>query len=468
MPKLQISPKLLALMKKKKRFKILIGGRGGMKTMTVADLCIMDAQTKGIKTACLREYQNSIDDSVFTVLKTEIERLKAEGFVVMNNEIRYLGEPVFKFKGLARNVESAIKGMHGFNRFWVEEAQTMSDESIKVLIPTLREEGSEIWMTANLRSMADPFAQRFFKPFERELRGKKYYEDDLHLIIWVNLDDNPFAVDTMRKDRDFDRNNMSAAMFRHVWEGEPYDEVMDSIVSVEVFEAAIDAHIKLGFKAEGAVISAFDPADEGGDAKGFAARKGSVVLDVCEYSKGDAADGMDWALKEARKHGTDYFVWDCDGLGAGLKRQVDQELQGKEEKIMFKGSESPEGKEQLFNGGPKTIGDLILNKRAQNYKELLERFENTYKAVVKKEYISPDSLISIPSTIKNLDQLRAEVCRLPRKFNHSGKFQMLSKIEMRQKPYELSSPNMADALMMTMIKPKPVYSAMAINYGGWQ
>ena len=151
---------------------------------------MMDAQTKGIKTGCFREFQNSIDDSVHSLLCDEIDRLELSGFEKQNAKLNYKGQEVFKFKGLARNPES-IKSMHGFERFWVEEAQTISYKSLKALTPTLRSDDSEIWMTANPQSSADPFSQRFIKPFEKELNKHGYYEDDLHLIININHSDNP-------------------------------------------------------------------------------------------------------------------------------------------------------------------------------------------------------------------------------------------------------------------------------------
>lgn len=80
----------------------------------------MDAQTNGIKTACFREYQNSIDDSVHSLLSHEIERLALAGFEVQGTAIKHDGVDAFKFRGLARNAES-MKSMHGFSRaaiFW--------------------------------------------------------------------------------------------------------------------------------------------------------------------------------------------------------------------------------------------------------------------------------------------------------------------------------------------------------------
>ena len=113
MPEMTLPSKLLPLINKPKRFKILIGGRGSGKSQSVGDICLMDAQTKGIKTACFREYQVTMDDSVLSLLSGEIERLGLQGFNVQANAIQHGGEDVFKFRGLARNPEG-IKSMYGF------------------------------------------------------------------------------------------------------------------------------------------------------------------------------------------------------------------------------------------------------------------------------------------------------------------------------------------------------------------
>ena len=469
MPKMQIPKKLRRFIDTPKRFKIAIGGRGSGKSMSFADMCLMDAQTKGIKTACFREFQNSIDDSVHALLKSEIERLNLQGFEVQNNQILLNQDPVFKFRGLARNPEG-VKSMHGFQRFWVEEAQTISFNSLKALTPTLREEGSEIWFSANPRSSVDAFSQRFIKPYEKQLRRDGYYEDDLHLIVMINITDNPLVPDVLKQEMESDRERMSPALFQHVWEGEYYDSVEDNIIPTEWFDAAIDAHKKLGFEPTGALIASHDPSDEGGDSKGFALRKGSVVLDVCEKVTGDSNEGMDWALKLSRDAQADWFVWDCDGLGISLKRQVDQELEStKMQKHQFRGSETPDDPAVPYSGSDsKTNKDTFFNKRAQYWWKLRDRFEATYRAVSKGDYINPDELISLSSEIPTLDQLRSEVCRIPQKRSNNGKIQIMSKIDMAKKPYELPSPNMGDALMMSMFSPKAVQKqAVKINFKGW-
>jgi phage terminase large subunit len=468
MPRMTLPERLLPLIQKPKRFKVLLGGRGSGKSVSVGDICLMDAQTKGIKTACFREFQISIDDSVHSLLSGEINRLELQGFEVQQTVIKHNGQDAFKFRGLARNPEG-IKSMYGFGRFWVEEAQTLSANSLKALTPTLRSEDSEIWMTANPRSAADPFSQRFIKPFEKQLRRDRYYEDDLHLIIWVNFDDNPFFPEVLEQERLYDKSNMPPALYNHIWLGEYYDEVEDTIIPVEWFDAAIDSHIKLGFKPEGAVIASHDPSDEGGDSKGFALRRGSVILNVCEKVTGDTNEGMDWAIEKARSHNADWFVWDCDGLGVSLKRQVDTAFDGTKVQFeMFKGSQTPDDPERPYQNS-KSNRETFQNRRAQYWWKLRDRFEATYRAVTKSQYIDPDELISLSSEISVLDQLRSEICRIPQKRNNSGKIQILSKIDMAKKPYELPSPNMGDSVMMSMFSPRvSQLQAKKIKFQGWQ
>lgn len=90
---------------------------------------------------------------------------------------------------------------------------------------------------------------------------------------------------------------------------------------------------------------------------------------------------------------------------------------------------------------------MFLNLRAQNYWRLRDKMFKTYLAVEKGKYFPPNELISFSSGIKELLGLRAEICRIPRKYSNSnGKIQILSKPEMKAK--KIKSPNMADVVMM--------------------
>lgn len=456
-PELTLPFRLENLIAKRKRYKIVIGGRGSAKSQSVGDICLKDVQTSGLKVGCFREFQNSIEDSVHSLLKDEIERMEAPGFDVQAKTIVNCSGGLFKFRGLARNAD-AMKSMHGFKRFWIEEAQTISEDSLRLLTPTLREEDSEIWMTANPMSSADPFSQRFINPFQRYLDRDGYYEDDMHIIIVSNYLHNPFFPDVLEQERLFDLEHLSLAQYEHIWLGKFNDTVEGAIIPVEWFNSAIDSHLTLGFKQLGATIVTHDPSDLGPDPKGLVARQGSVVFDVQEKDDGDVNDGADWATYWAREYNADVFRWDCDGLGVSLKRQISTSLDGMRIDIdMFKGSERVDNPndvylpdKQIDRRDSKTNEQTFRNKRAQYYWYLRDRFYNTHLAITRKEYRDPESLISLSSEIECIDRLRSEVCRIPKKYNANGLIQIMSKQDMAKLKPPIPSPNMADSLMMNM------------------
>lgn len=452
---LTISDKLLPLINIKKRFKIIIGGRGSGKSQTVCDIALMHSQTQALKIGFFREFQNSIEDSVHSLLCDEIKRLNLDGFNTQNNKITNNFGGEFKFKGLARNAES-IKSMSGFDRFIIEEAQTISAESLTMLTPTLRQKESEIWMIANPQSSADAFSERFIAPFQHALDTNGYYEDDLHLIIVCNYKDNPWFPTVLEQERLFDKQYVSTAEYEHIWLGKFNDQVDNSIITTEWFNVAIDAHKKLGFTAAGTKIVAHDPSDLGPDTKGLCLMQGSVVLDMLENKKGDVNEGADWATNYAIENNADEFRWDCDGLGITLKRQIANSLSMTNIQLtMFRGSNTADKPEQIYladesieRSQAKTNKQTFKNKRAQYYFVLRDRFYATYKAIKMGVLSSVESYISISSTISNIPQLRSEVCRIPKKANANGLLQIMSKIEMQK--IKIKSPNLADSLMMCM------------------
>lgn len=413
----------------------------------------------GCNAVCCREYQTSIKQSVHSLVSRKTKELNLSGFNILGTEISHINGGRIVYQGLARDPQ-AIKSIDDAELAWVEEAQTLSEDSLEELTPSIRGNDAEIWFTANLQSSNDPFSLRFFKPFERELRKNGYYEDDLHTIVWINYYDNPWFPKHLEDERAADKIRMSTAAYDHKWLGEPSDVITDSIILPEWFDAAIDAHIKLGFKGKGAKIVSHDPSDLGDDPKGLCARHGSVITDVQENDHDDVNDGCDWATDYAINNNADLFTWDCDGLGVTLRRQVQQAFNGKRiDYEMFKGSEGVERPDDIYepiDGEDKkkarTNKETFKNKRAQFSWMLRDRYYNTYLAVEKGEYKDPDTLISIDSNIDCIDQLRSETCRIPLKPNGNGLIQIMSKQEMLSK-HGIKSPNLFDSTFMSMISP---------------
>jgi phage terminase large subunit len=472
-PTVTVPAKLERFVTTKKRFKIAFGGRSGAKSNTFGDIFAAQAKDYGNKTICLRELQNSIEDSVHALLAAEIKRLAFDDFEVTNNAIRLKGEDVFKFKGLARNPD-AVKSMFGFKRAWAEEAQTLSDESIAMLTPTIREKGSEIWFSLNPGSSGDAVSQRFLDPFYSALLRDGYYEDELHLIVWINYTDNPWHSEELERERVFDERVLSKSAYDHKWLGYYNDTVENALIEAEWFDACIDAHTKLGFTGKGAKFAAHDPSDTGPDSKGYAARHGSIVYSVEEKLDGTINDGGDWATGLAIQQGVDHYTWDCDGMGVGLSRQTGEAFEAKPIKAaMFKGSESPDNPLGVYENcldsgvnGHKTNKDVFKNKRAQNYQRLRDRCYKTYLAVVKGEYQNPEEMISFSSDIPLLTKLRAELCRMPIKPNANGLIELYTKQVMKTR-FKIDSPNLGDSVMMLMAAPKAVKEYKKLNYVGW-
>jgi phage terminase large subunit len=456
---IEMPDKLRPLIEKRKRFKVAYGGRGAAKSMTYGTFFSLLAG-QGNLVGCFREYQNSISESVYSLIKNQIEKYGMPDFNIGRVEINHVSGGGFRFKGLARSIES-VKSMYGFKYFWLEEGQFISEESLKILTPTLREEDSELWVSANPISSADPFSQRFLVPHLSELEKSGYFEDDLHLIIKINYSDNPWFPPGLEQERKYDYETLSRAMYDHIWEGAFNDSVEDSIIKTEWFDAAIDSHKKLNIKPSGAIVVSHDPSDLGTDDKGLVTRHGILIKEAESRDFGDINEGCDWALDRAIAQKADLFVWDTDGMGIGLKRQVAQAL--KEKKIgweMFSGAGEPDRPQAIYEPvddqtqKQKTNADTFRNKRAQYYWMLRDRFFRTYLAVEKKQYIDPEKLISIDENIKDLRLLRSETCRIPRRYNSLGKIQIMSKPEMLK--LKIQSPNLADSLMMSMVSPAPV------------
>jgi len=462
--------KLVPLLATKKRLKIAVGGRGGAKSWCFADAFVKYC-SDGERLCCAREYQNQIDDSVHALICDRADKLKAPVGYDKTRVWSKSGGEIF-YRGLSRNPDG-IKSMFGVKKMWVEEAQSLSQRTIDILEPTIRETDSELWFSANRGSSKDPFSVHFLRPYEKELSKRGFYEDDDVLIVQINWNDNPFFPEVLERQRVRDLENQPAAWYRHVWEGDYADTVENAIIEPDWFDACVDAHKRLGFEPLGQERMAYDPADTG-DAKAVARSHGVVYLDVQSTEDGRIDTATDWATTLATEAGVDTFVWDSDGMGAGLKRQISLAFEGKKVVLgQFSGGagvDNPDSVYERLDGETKhtrTNKDTFANKRAQYYWMLRDRMFKTWQAVQahkqgKMMFLSQDELVSFSEGIKELDGLRAELCRIPRKYVPSGRIQILSKPEMKK--LEIDSPNMADAVMMCQMPVAVKRKKPARNY----
>lgn len=195
------------------RYKVLHGGRGGGKTTTVAKVLLLKAAQARLNIICGREFQNSLDESVKSALEAAIFEMGLDSFYRINaNEINGVNGSHFGFKGLARNIMS-IKGWDDVDIFWGEEANVISDDSLRILTPTIRKPNSELWFTFNRQDRDDPIDKMFLGSVVPARS----------LIKKVNFNDNPFFPDILEEERQ-KTLLIEPERYDHIWLGEP-DEV---------------------------------------------------------------------------------------------------------------------------------------------------------------------------------------------------------------------------------------------------
>lgn len=498
---------LYPIFTKPKRIKIIVGGRGSTKSTGIADY-VAAKVSSGELWCCARENQNSIEESVHRTILDEISRLGILGFEDTKTSITHesSGGRTF-YRGLARNITSLKSTLSGVDGLWIEEGEDISDNTLRVLTASVRLNADdterlldgnklesieqldallansdikmpEIIITMNRGQRSGAVAKKWLTRAENELKRCGYYEDDTIMVVQMNYTDMPqswFIASGLEQERLDDLDKLSTAQYRHKWHGDYLDEVDNSIIKPEWFDACIDAHkiehLKEMFTPLGPRKGSYDPMNDGGDAHAYAQMKGSVVERVLEMRKGEIDVGCDWATELSLDNSIDWFTWDTDGMGTGLKRQISTAFKGTKVKFHgFSGALSGKGQDNADKvytpiddkgDDKRTYAETFKNNRAQHYGLLANRMYNTYCCVVRGKYIDPSEMISFDSDgIESIDALRSEMCSIPKKDVSSGLYQILGKADM--KTLKIRSPNMSDVIMMLMqtIKSKPKWGKL--------
>jgi len=224
-------PEKLACLFKPNRYKVLYGGRGGAKSWGIARALLIMASNKPLRILCARELQMSIRDSVHKLLSDQIAALQLSGFYeIQNASIRGLNGSEFSFAGLRSNV-AQIKSYEGVDICWVEEAQTVSKGSWNVLIPTIRKDGSEIWVSFNPELEEDETYQRFV----------------LHppagaVVEKINWSDNPWFPEVLRAEMEALKTRDHSS-YLTVWEGLCRKSIDGAVFGNELAVAELEGRI---------------------------------------------------------------------------------------------------------------------------------------------------------------------------------------------------------------------------------
>ena len=205
------------------RWKVAYGGRGGAKSWGFARALLIEGASKPLRILCAREVQRSIKDSVHKLLSDQIANLGLDAFYrILETEIRGANGTEFIFSGLADKTAYSIKSFEAVDRVWVEEAQAVSEKSWRILMPTIRAPGSEVWISFNPELDTDPVYQRFV-----------LNPPDGARVVKINYDDNPWFTPELELERAHSEKG-DPDEYRNVWLGECRSAVEGAIYAKEV------------------------------------------------------------------------------------------------------------------------------------------------------------------------------------------------------------------------------------------
>lgn len=428
----QLNPNLKEFWRTRKPYKLLKGGRFSSKTQDAGGMAAFLARNYTVKFLCIRQFQNRIADSVYTVIKEKIEQAGwSDEFDIGVSSIRHKTTgSEFLFYGIARNLND-IKGTEGVDICWIEEGEGLTEEQWSVIDPTIRKEGAEIWILWNPHLQTD-----FVQAKLPSLLG------DSCIIKHINYTENPFLSDTARSKAERLREADREA-YEHIYLGQPLSNDDAAVIKFSWIEAAIDAHKKLGMDLGGARCVGYDVADSGDDANACAVFNGAMCLELHDWKAGEDE------LKESALRAWSYvrggrLVYDSIGNGA----HVGSTLKGER---IFSGYFKFNAAGAIVNP-EKEYARKIKNKekfenlKAQAWQDVADRMRNTYNAVVKGEKFAPSDLISISGDIRKLEQLKLELSTPRKRYSKRGLDMVETKDELAKRG--ISSPNLADAFIM--------------------
>lgn len=442
MAKATLNPALRSFWTTKARNYVLKGGRASSKSWDAAGFAVFLASNYSLRFLCVRQIQNKISESVYSLLKIQIERfgLKDE-FTILQNSIRHnTTGSEFLFYGLWRNPDE-IKSIESVDVLWSEESHGLTKEQWEILEPTIRKEGSVCWIVFNPDLVTDFVYKRFVISPPPDT-----------IVRHINYDENPFLSSTMlkiieaAKEEDYEN-------YEHVYLGMPRDDNEESIIKRSWVEACIDAHIKLGIEVTGRKRLGFDIADDGNDTNAIALANGILLESIDEW-KGKEDELFETSLRAynvALEHDA-IIQYDSIGVGAAAgshfkKINADRGLNVQYAKFEAGGAVLNPNYEYQPDIKNK---DFFVNLKAQAWWTIADRMKETYNAIVKGREFDPENIISISSNIKELDKLKEQLCTPKKDMTSQYKNKVESKDDLKKRG--IDSPNVADAFIMAYAK----------------
>lgn len=402
-------PKKLNRIFERIRYKILYGGRGGGKSHSVAQALLIKGTEQPLRILCAREVQKSIKQSVHQLLSDYIYKLELDNFyTILDTEIRGKNGTQINFAGLAGTTVDSVKSYEGADICWVEEGQTVTKRSWDILIPTIRKDGSEIWVTFNpFRELDDTYQRFVVSPPANAW------------VCKVNYNDNPWFSEELEAERAHCEKN-DPDNYPNIWEGEPLGASEMQFITTETVRAAMSVERQAVYLHDDALICGVDLARGGNDDCIIAFRRGKDARSEKTYriSGKKSRDSMvvvSLLTKIFNEHAPDAIFMDEGGMGGPIVDRMNQL-------------------------GWQVIG-VNFGGKANDEKHYFNRTSEMWDRM--------RMWLIAGGTLPKNDRLLSELTNREFKHDNKDRLQLESKQEMRKGPEPKPSPDWADAICLT-------------------
>lgn len=314
-------PEKLAFLFEPHPYKVLYGGRDGVKSWSVARALLILGTQKPLRILCARETMDSIRESVHQLLSDQIALLGLVDFYkILQSEIRGLNGTEFVFAGLRKQTVGSLKSYEAIDICWVEEASVVSRRSLTILLPTIRKHGSEIWFTLNPDLENDAVYQDFIvNPPKGAVVCKTSYRDN----NWLSVESRE-KIETLRE-RDPDS-------FHHVYEGGTRSTVEGAIYKSELQAAEKDGRIRAVPYDPMLPVDTFWDLGYADRVSIWAGQRTPFEIRIVRYFEGDH-QAIDYYLREIQTWGyvlgTCFLPWDGGAKSLGTGKSIEEIMRGK-------------------------------------------------------------------------------------------------------------------------------------------
>lgn len=441
-----LNPNLKSFWETRARNKVLYGGRMSGKSWDAAGHAIRLADNYKLKFLCVRQIQNKIDESVYALLKIQIDRfnLRHRFRILENKIISKVTGSEFLFYGLWRHIDE-IKSIESVDVLWSEESHGLTEPQWEILEPTIRKESSEVWLVFNPGLVSDFVWRKFIVNPPKNT-----------IIRKINYDENQFLSKTALEVIENHRIH-NPDTFAHVYLGEPRTDDDTSIIKSSWVNAAIDAHLLIPGMLDGRPTLGFDVADDGDDKCATILRVGSVATQADEWNgrEDEILKSCTRAYHAAKLAGA-HIIYDSIGVGASAGSKFNElnavNPSNKVTHVGFNAGGAVPRPDAYYGDTKIKNKDFFSNIKAFAWWQVADRFRLTYQVVnalkqgTKPPKFKIDELISIDSKLPHLEQLKMELSLPLRDFDNNGRVKVESKSDLRKR--EVPSPNLADAFIM--------------------